>query len=376
VKNFYKVIIIGAGPGGLTAGRLLKDALILDKKREIGRPIQCGEGLSYKALELQDIKPDSSWISCEINTVQRITPNNKIIGRYHENFGYVIDRWAFENFLAKLVKNEIKLNTKVVDLKRSGELWEITTENGELFKTKYLIGSDGINSIVRQKVFNQEVDIVSALDYLVRLEKPVDTKIIKIYLDNKRFPNGYAWIFPKSKTTANIGLGGEGNLAEKYNWFLEELVKKDYGNYQILDNKSGAIPIRKADAKCFKDNALLVGDAAGFADPLFKGGMNQSMLSAKIASECINKDRADFYESKIKSMPFADPELIEINKIFYSFDNQMLNEIGEVLEGRGTSYLRTLPGLMKTILKPNLRKNIFKLLKFFSVWRKSRGYLW
>lgn len=31
-EKIYETIIIGAGPAGLTAGRYLKDALILEKK--------------------------------------------------------------------------------------------------------------------------------------------------------------------------------------------------------------------------------------------------------------------------------------------------------------------------------------------------------
>lgn len=376
MKNTYNTIIIGAGPAGLIVGRYLEDALILDKKKEIGKPVQCGEGLSYNALEMQEIKPDPSWISCEINNVQRITPNSKIIGRSHKNLGYVIDRWAFENFLAKQSKAEIKLNTRVVDLKKVGDFWEVVTENDEVLKSKYLIGADGVHSIVRRLIFQQEVEIIPALDYLVELEKEINTETMKIYLDNERYPDGYAWVFPKSKNTANIGLGGRGNLSEKFNWFMKEKIAKDYGNYRILENKSGAVPIRKENSTFFKDNVLLLGDAAGLADPIFKGGVNQAMLSAKIASQCILENKVEFYEEKIKSMPFADEKLLEARKIFYSFDNQALNELGEILEERGTSYLKTLPGIIKLLSKPHSRKNIFDILKFFSIWRKNRDYLW
>lgn len=377
-KGLYDTIIIGAGPAGLIAGKYLEGALILDQKKEIGRPIQCGEGLSHKALEMQGIKPDSSWISCKINTVQRIAPNNKIIGRFHQNLGYVIDRGTFENFLAKNCKAEIKLNSRVIDIKKSNELWEVVTENGEIFKSKYLIGADGAHSIVRKKIFRQEVEIIPALDYLVELEGKIDRQIIKIYLDNEKYPQGYAWFFPKSEKTANIGLGGKGNLSEKFERFMKEKVEKEYGNCRILENKSGIIPIRKENSGFFKDMAMLVGDAAGLADPIFKGGMNQAMVSGKIAAECIFKNEVELYEQKIESMPFADPKLIAASKIFYSFDNKVLNELGEILENRDTSYLKTVPGIIKFLSKPNLRNrnNLFRIYNFFFIWQKNRDYLW
>ena len=56
MKQGYKTIIVGAGPAGLIAGRYLRDALILEKKKELGRPVQCGEGIfaerAYKALKV------------------------------------------------------------------------------------------------------------------------------------------------------------------------------------------------------------------------------------------------------------------------------------------------------------------------------------
>jgi len=66
VRKVYQTIIIGAGPAGLIAGQYLENSLILDRKKKIGEPVQCGEGISRKVLEMQGIKPDPAWISCEI----------------------------------------------------------------------------------------------------------------------------------------------------------------------------------------------------------------------------------------------------------------------------------------------------------------------
>ena len=157
---------------------------------------------------------------------------------------------------------------------------------------------------------------------------------------------------------------------------MEEVVKKDYGKVKILENRSGIISYGGARSAIFKDNALLVGDAAGLADPIFLGGINQAMWSGKIAAECILQDEVDLYESKIKSLPFADSRLIKAREIFYSVDNQAFNELGEVLEGKGTSYLKTFPGILKFISKPHLRKHLFTFLNFFFIWWKKRNYLW
>lgn len=377
----YQTIIIGAGPAGLMAGKDLKDSLILDKKKEIGEPVQCGEGLSQKSLEKQGIEPNSSWICCNIHAAVRVMPNAKSFGkRYQEPLGYIIDRVTFEKFLAKECQAEIKLNCRVVDIKKLNGFWQIGVENGQTFKSKYLIGADGATSIVRKKVFPEneaKTEFVPAIEYLVETEKEMDTEKMEMHFDNEKYPSGYAWIFPKSKNTANIGLCAKNvRVPEVFEEFLRNTVEKIYGSCKLLKNKSGIIPLSQKGFSFFKDNAFLAGDAAGLADPLFKGGISQAMQSGRIAGLSIFKDEINQYESKTKEMLSVNEKILEASRIFYSFDNQMLNELGDVLEGRGTSYLKTLPGIRKFLSKPSLRKNYLKLFKFFTIWWKNRDYLW
>jgi len=375
MENYFETIIVGAGPAGLIAGKYLKDALILDEKKEIGKPVRCGEGLSYLTLKEFAINPDPSWICCNIKTVQRIMPNGKIVGKTRKELSCILDRIGFEKFLASKCLAKIQLNTKVSDLELKNDLWEVKTDKG-LFRSKYLIGADGCSSIVRRKVFEENLEIIPAIQYLVKLEKKLDTSVIKIYLDSEKFKDGYAWIFPKSETTANIGIGSKGNLQEIFKKFMEEIVRKEYGSYQLLENKSGMVPSGKPLSMLEKNNALLVGEAGGLIDPFFKGGMRQAMLSGKLAAKYILNNQIDLYDKKIKSYPFVDPKVIEASKNFYSFDNETLNEIGKILENKSTSYLKTIPGILKIISRPCLRKNFFKIYGFILIWRKSKSHLW
>ncbi len=378
-EKFYETIIIGAGPAGLTAGRYLKDALVLDKKKEIGKPVQCGEGLSCNALKIQNIKPDPLWISSEINCFERIMPNGKIISGSKKITGYVLNRPDFENYLYKNLKANIKLNEEVLNLSRLNDLWRVESKSGEVFTSKYLIGADGPHSIVRKNVFaenKEKMEFITAIEYLTQLDKELDINVIKIYFNNEKFKQGYAWVFPKSKNTANVGICGKGDLRDSLNFFWDKIIRNNYGNYKIIENRSGIIPIRKLNFRIFKNNAMLVGDAAGFADPFLKGGMSQAMQSAKIAAECILNRNTASYENIINSTPFAKFNLIEAAKAFYSLDNRTLNDLGEVFEGKGISYVKSLAGIIDFAAKPSLCKNIYKLSRFFTIWWKKREYLW
>ena len=376
----YQTIIIGAGPAGLIAGRNLKDFLILDKKSQIGEPVQCGEGISAGALKKQQIEPNDSWVNCRIHRVKRIMPNGKCMGRRHkEPLGYVIDRIAFEKSLAEPIKDRIKLGCEAEKLEFVGDHWQVFTRNKESFKSKYLIGADGVNSIVRRVVFpeNQaKTTFYPAIEYLAETEKELDTSELEIFFDNEKYVEGYAWVFPKSKNKANIGIGGRAIKMSYFHEFLEKIVKARYGKCSLLENKSGVVPITEPVAPVFKNNAFLVGDAAGLADPFIKGGMNQGMVSAKIAAECILNNQASEYTSKLEDAGVLNKKVHKASKIFHSFSNEALNDLGDVLENRSTAYLKTFSGIRALLSKPGLRGDAIRLFIFLRAWWENRDNLW
>jgi digeranylgeranylglycerophospholipid reductase len=367
-----KTIIVGAGPAGLTAGMYLKNCLILDQKKEIGLPVQCAEGLSKESLDRQGIEVDPNWVSATINSVQVIVPSGKAIEVSGEKMGFILDRPRFEKFLAEQCQARIQLETKVIDVQREDDVWKVKTSNGDIFESKHLIGADGPLSVVRRKVFPEEkVDVMPTLEYLVEVEREMSTSIMRMYFDNKKVKKGYLWIFPKSKRTANIGLGGKNRLDILFEDFMENVVKKEFGNYKLLENRSGAITLGGAKMKLFKDNALLIGDAGALADPIFGGGINNAMVSARLAAELILVDEAHLYEKKVKSMPFLSLDLYSAQNTLASFSNSALNQLAEVLEGKDLFYLKSIPGVVGLFSKSELRKKFISILRLLWILQKN-----
>ncbi len=373
MKKIFETIIVGAGPGGLTCGKYLDDALILEQKEEIGKPVQCAEGLAKHFLDRFGIRPDPNWISATIDESQMILPNGKTANLLIKEGGYILDRVNFEKFLASQCQAEIQLQKRVEEIEKKGEVWQIKTQNGERFESKYLIGADGPVSIVRRKVFQEKVAIYPCFQYLVEVEKEVDCQAMKLYFDQERFPLGYAWIFPKSKNTANIGLGSGGgiDLKAQLEDFMENTIKKELGDYRFLKNISGVIPSRKEPIKLVKGNAILVGDAGAMVNPITAGGIGNAMIAGEQAAKCILSKDIDAYPSKIKSLSCFDERLISAREVLYSLDNKSLNEIGEILEKAGGDifYLKSFSAFPDFLSKPNLRKNIFKFLKLILIYR-------
>jgi len=390
MEKIFETIIVGAGPGGLTAGRYLKDCLLLEQKEEIGKPVQCAEGLSKRFLDRYGIKPQPNWISTLIDNTKIVLPNKKTINFFAKGELYIIDRINFEKFLASQSQAEILLKKRVIDIKKEKGIWKIETQDGKIFKSKYLIGADGPFSIVRRKVFKKEIRILPCIEYLVELEKEINTSEIKIYFDKEKLPSGYGWIFPKSKHSANIGLGivgkpphqnigggGKGNLNSLFRDFLQNIVKEEWGNFKLLENKSGPVPWEGSLIKLVKDNACLVGDAGSLVNPISGGGIGNAMISGELAAKSIISGDLNSYELKIKSLPDFSDDLFLAQKILYSLDNQTLNEIGEVLERVGGDILNFKNPLVISdfLSKPNLIKNIPKFLKLYSIYKKYKATL-
>ena len=374
MERTFETIIVGAGPAGLTVGKYLEDALILEQKEEIGKPVQCAEGLSKRFLDRYDIKPDPNWISATVDNTQIVLPNKKVINFFAKGELYIIDRTNFEKFLASRCQAKIQLKKRVIDIEKEKEIWKIKTEKGEIFKSEYLIGADGPFSIVRRKVFKKEIRILPCIEYLVKLEKEIDTSEIKVYFDKEKLPSGYAWIFPKSKNTANIGLGivGKGNLNLIFKDFMENMVKREFGDFELLESKSGPVPWEGGLIKLAKDNAFLVGDAGGLVNPISGGGIGNAMISGEFAAKSILSRDIDSYESKIKSLPDFNKDLFSAQKILYSLSNQTFNEIGEILEkvGGDIFYFKNFSFFFDFLSKSNLRKNILKFLRLFFIYKK------
>lgn len=65
-RQHYDLVIVGSGPAGATVGRFAAatglSVLLVDKKQELGAPIQCSGAVSRHALEEVDCALDGEFI--------------------------------------------------------------------------------------------------------------------------------------------------------------------------------------------------------------------------------------------------------------------------------------------------------------------------
>jgi len=307
-KDFYDVIVIGAGPAGSTTAKFtLKnnkkaDVLVLDKHAEIGSPKRCGEGLGARAFRELNIPKDPRFINKEIYGFVVYSPNRTLVKvRYDNSSGYIIERKIFDKFLASESARagaEVCSNVFASLWKENGKILGVKAkEFGEerKIKAKIIVAADGVDSrIARDAGINSTLNPIhldSCIEYEminIRIDEP---DLIHLFMGNKIAPRGYLWIFPKDDDRANVGIGILGNETKTAKYYLDKFIKEHefLEKGSILEVNVGAVPVGGLLKELVKENVLVVGDAARQVNPLHGGGIYEAMSAAKIAGEKIAK---------------------------------------------------------------------------------------
>lgn len=312
VKDFYDVIVVGAGPAGSVAARFAAEqgasVLLLERDREPGIPVRCAEGVSHNGI-IPFIEIDSRWIASTINVARLQSPDGNVAFMYNNGVGYVLERRIFDAALAEKACNSgVHLLTKA---DATGLLFDQGKIAGVKFshqgientvKCRIVIGADGVESRVGRwaglKTAVRLEDIDTCVQYtLAGIQIQADT--CEFYFGNKIAPGGYIWVFPKASDKANVGIGVSGHRTQNKGpkEYLDDFVQQRFPQGQAVYTVYGGVPTAATLREIVTDNLMLVGDAARQVNPITGGGIVQAMIAAslagKVAAEACQKDRTD-----------------------------------------------------------------------------------
>lgn len=319
------VIVVGAGPAGATTATILAqkgyDVLLLDRQ-EFPRDKICGDAVPAGAIELMrrlgmDDKINTAVQRGELYPLYQmllVSPrNHELIAQFkkgkHGADSFVAPRIYFDAIIQKHAVDsgaEFCLAQAKAPIMENGRVVGITAQaNGTVhdLRAKMVVGADGVTSVLTRNIRPKERQhqnkhrAVALRAYVEDIEEIPNT--VEFYLYKEILP-GYAWIFPTGRNSANIGLGMrldhfrkvKGNLKVLLDQFLDfPAIKKrllDGGKLRDIATWQLNFGSQKQMQHAF-DGALLVGDAAGFINPLTGGGIHNAMISAEIAAETIEK---------------------------------------------------------------------------------------
>ena len=279
------------------------------KKVEVGEKI-CGDALGEHHLETLGLeKPKGGEFEKRIEGIRIFSPDeNTIFTIAHEDFvGYILNRRLFGQWLLnKALDSGAMLVDSTWFLKPifdRGFIKGISAKNvkGETMqlRSKVLVDASGFNGVVRHRLpvelgIEREIaneDVEACYREIRELkQRSENTKYCNIYLNQKVTPGGYTWVFPKSGTKVNAGLGicMRSNFPNPKNQFYKHILTKPIFEGSVL-LKGGAWfdPTRRPLDNMVGNGVLITGDAASLVNPIHGGGIGPSMLSGFYAGKTI-----------------------------------------------------------------------------------------
>ena len=293
----FNVVIVGGGPAGSSAARTLAAAGInvcLIDKSFFPRDKLCGGLLTLRSKKAFQTIFKSDWapviqtVAKGANFYYKLDLLNSVTD--HKDL-FFTSRRDYDTFLLDLARKcgavVIEgVQVLTIDIKRS--LLELS--DGRTVKYNFLIGADGINSVVAKTVFGSSFS-QATVGFGLEMEVPVPSEVPRITAPEIYFGLlnwGYGWVFPK-KETLTVGIGGLLGKNPGMRGTFERFLKQRFGRVPSAPIKGHFIPFGDFRKIPGRENILLCGDAAGLVEPITGEGIAFAMLSGFFAAEGIKE---------------------------------------------------------------------------------------
>jgi FAD-dependent urate hydroxylase len=305
-----KAIIIGAGIGGLTTAIALKRAgyqiEVYDRVKEL-RPVGAGISLwsnGVKVMNWLGLGDEIQKIGGEMNRMTYLSKENELLNDIDllpliDQVGqrpYPVSRSELQSMLLEqLGKEYVKLETKCIGAKEEGNQVTAIFEDGSTATGDVLIAADGVRSVLRNYVTQQEpepryADYVNWNGLVDASPELADKHSWVIYVgDGKRasmMPVGgdrfyYFFGVPMSKGTVVEPKDRRDELAKLFQGWpepVQNLIQK------LNPLETNRLEIHDLDPleKLSRGRVVLVGDAGHATTPTLGQGGCQAMEDAEI----------------------------------------------------------------------------------------------
>jgi len=320
LTDSYDLIVIGLGPAGSFAAKSASieglSVLAIDKREKIGIPVDCGE--FYPAsTEMRSLMPNvenyslldipDKFLANKTTQTALISPSGTIYSSSFEGGVLRREKWLQHVVTeAKQVGAEIWTSSKAVAI--NGDHVRILKGEEELeVQAKIIIGADGTASrVARWADFPRLLDsqdVCPVKQYRMR-DVNVDPKVVEMYLGQDYAPGAYAWIIPRGKNEANVGIGFRRDYirsGDTMSAVLERFITKHpVASERLRDAKiettiTAIVPVtRPAEhpGDTVRGQIMLVGDSArqviAFVGAGIPPGIIAGTIAGQVASEHIH----------------------------------------------------------------------------------------
>ena len=301
----WDVIVVGTGPAGaIAAYELARNGCktLLLEKEQLPRYKTCGGGLverSWKSLPFSV----SDAVERQIQTIQ-LTNNfrDPVVIRRDTPLVLMTMRSSLDDYLTRqavAAGAELQERARVNQVTENGALMECSTSAG-VFRSSFVIGADGANSIVAKSLQWKAPTCGVALEVEVTLQSN-ECHTGQLDFDFNVLPSGYGWVFPKAKHLSCGVFTLQRNCPDIRKHYDRYIQQKTFAK-EICDSKLSGhlIPLKPVSRQLNTNQCLLAGDAAGLADPLTGEGISFAIRSGLMAARSIINGSLNQYSEEIQ----------------------------------------------------------------------------
>lgn len=331
------VLVVGGGPAGSSAARAAArkgaKTILIEKQEKISQ-VPCGEGVGSYLFPFLPFKIPQDQLIWRIEGMSFSDGETEIIQKSQFYKGWSLDREKFDDWMIKNAQNsgsQIMMGAEFIDLKSSKDHQikkVLVKHNSKIieFEPKIIIAADGVESNVAEKLGVLQ-NTHDSIGYVVSWEMK-DVKLKYQHLEQMFFgdfaPRAYAYVFPKSKNSANIGVGstkGDKNLERNFNKFLEEIIPTQTKDAIKTVERSGKVPIKNRIPKQQLGNVIFTGDTANQNFKPYEEGILPSIICGDIAGNiAASKDISKYEKTVTKKFENQFEQSREILKKMYDMD--------------------------------------------------------
>ena len=328
----FDVAIIGSGPAGASAAFKLAEkgiSTVIIEKETLPRYKTCGGAFGFAGRKIMPFDI-SEVVEKECFNIDAFFDkiDKKFSIQKNEPIITMVMRADFDNFIVKKAQElgvTLLEDHKLTDISFKDDII-LHTSKGEV-KTKFVIAADGaLGKTAKFAGWEETRLLIPALEYEVEVNDEDFKRLSKsVRLDFDAVPMGYGWCFPK-KNHLSIGVGSLRKVKVDFKQCYRDYIENTLKVTEIISEEMHGfqVPVSIRKDGFVKNNVFLVGDAAGFADPLSAEGIPNAILSGNMAADSIIESKLNgelaekLYYEKLED-GFL-PELrsaYKLSKLFY-----------------------------------------------------------
>jgi geranylgeranyl reductase family protein len=306
----FDVVVVGAGPAGSSCATRLAAAglhVALVDREAPPRYKTCGGGLVWKArrrLPAPFEQAAGHIVERECRTAELHLHDADLSFRVEREQPLVsmtmraeLDQWLAAEAVAQgaelLAPYQVLGGQALEDRARGAPAGlEIATDRGTLH-TRFAVAADGVGSrLARSLGWSPPGRVAAALESEIAVPRADLERFAAARFDFGTVEAGYSWVFPKRRHLS-IGCLTTRRGPVRLRAHLEEYLQR-LGLQPLHRSDHGyAIPLRPRRGPLARRGVLLVGDAAGLADPLTGEGISWALLSGELAARAIVEQPTD-----------------------------------------------------------------------------------